>query len=106
MPAARIVTTQRGSSRRRASESRVWASAKWIARSPPRTAVETGMACGPAVESTATVPAGHSGSIGGGDAVLAQVLQVERPHQVADLALAGVAHVVEVGAQRAPTSTT
>ena len=34
-----------------------------------------------------------------GDAVLAQVLEVERPHQVADLALAGVGHVVEVRAQ-------
>src|SRR5215204_3781993 len=96
MPAARMVRAQRGWSRRRASESRLWASARWTVASPLRVAVETGIACGPAVESTATVPSGQSGS---GDAVLPQVLEVVGPHQVADLALAGIADVVEVRAQ-------
>src|SRR3954447_16248044 len=93
-----MVTAQRGSCRSRASESRRCASARWMAASPPRVAVETGIAWGPAVESTATVPSGQSGSIRG-DAVLPEVVEVERAHQLADLALARVAHVVEVGAQ-------
>src|SRR3954471_7609109 len=99
-PAASTVSAQRRSSRRRASDSRRSASARWMVASPLRTAVETGIACGgpAAVERTATVPSGHSGSIGG-DAVLPQVLEVERPQQLADLALAGVGHVIDVGAQ-------
>src|SRR3954463_7011477 len=35
--------------------------------------------------------------VGGGDAVVAQVLEVERPQQVGGLALAGVGDVVDVG---------
>ena len=63
-PAARIVSAQRGSSRSRASDSRRNASANRTVSGPVRTAVETGIACGsPApVDSTATVPSGHSGS--------------------------------------------
>src|SRR3954452_20768704 len=99
-PAATRVSAQRGSSRRRASDSRRSASARWIVVSPLRTAVETGMAWGApaAVDRTATVPSGQSGSIGG-DAVLPQVLEVERTQQLGDLALARIGHVVEVRAE-------
>src|SRR4051812_10482753 len=64
-PAARIVSAHRGSSRSRASDSRRLASTNTIVRSSARTIVETGIACGspPPVESVATVPSGHSGSV-------------------------------------------
>src|SRR4051812_6523208 len=99
MPGAWTASAQRASSRRRASESRPRASARWIVSGLLRLAVETGIACGaPApVARMQTVPSGQSGSIRR-DAVLPQVLEVERPQQLGDLALTGLGHVVHVGA--------
>src|SRR5262249_42366635 len=59
-----IVSAQRGSRRRRASDSRPTASAISARRGPALTAADTGIAWGapPPVERTATVPSFHSGS--------------------------------------------
>ena len=62
MPSPRMQSAIAGSSRRRASVSRSPPRAKRATLPETRTAVETGMACGPATQTIAGVPSSQCGS--------------------------------------------